>query len=273
MVIRHEDLVGTYEQKRALVAQFNLTDDDFFSVVMENKAASEYLLTALLGKPIKVIDNKTQYSIRNIENHSIVLDLLVEDEEHNVFDVEIQTSNEKNHERRMRYYRAAIDWSYLEKGRDYSELPELYMIFISEFDAFKQNRNHYEVKQLVGDAPYDDGVHCLFFNTEVDDGTGLSKLLQYLKHSDADNNSFGALSEAVRYHKANTKGVDIMCEAVREYAKGYAADQRNEGRLEGKIEAIKNMLKENIPLETALKYAEIDKATYEEHTKADISTL
>lgn len=95
----------------------------------------------------------------------------------------------------------------------------------------------------------------------------MSKLLQYLKHSDAENDSFGALSEAVRYHKANTKGVDIMCEAVREYAKEYAAGQRNEGKIEGKIETVKNMLKENISLEIALKCADIDRATYEKHAK------
>lgn len=99
----------------------------------------------------------------------------------------------------------------------------------------------------------------------------MSKLLQYLKHSDAENDSFGALSEAVRYHKANTKGVDIMCEAVREYAKEiakeYAADQRNEGKIEGKIETVRNMLKDNVPLEIALKYTEIDRETYEKHAK------
>lgn len=146
MVIKHEDLVGTYEQKRSMVEQFNLMDDTFFSVVMENKEACEYLLSALLGKTIRVVKNKTQYSIRNAESHSVILDLLVEDEDHNVFDVEIQTTDEKNHERRMRYYRAAIDWSYLQKGMNYSELPEVYVIFISNFDEFGQGKNNYEVK-------------------------------------------------------------------------------------------------------------------------------
>ena len=88
MVIRHEDLVGTFEQKKALVAQFNLMSDTFFSVVMEHNDAAEYLLTQLLGKPVRIIENKTQYSIRNIESHSIVLDALIEDEEHNIYDVE-----------------------------------------------------------------------------------------------------------------------------------------------------------------------------------------
>ena len=86
-VIRHEDLVGSFEQKKALAAQFNLMDDTFFSVVMEHNDAAEYLLTQLLDKPVKVVENKTQYSIRNVESHSIVLDTLVEDEDHNLYDV------------------------------------------------------------------------------------------------------------------------------------------------------------------------------------------
>lgn len=55
MAIRHEDLVGTFEQKKSVVAQFNLMDDTFFSVVMEHNDAAEYLLTQLMGKPIKII--------------------------------------------------------------------------------------------------------------------------------------------------------------------------------------------------------------------------
>ena len=143
MVIRHEDLIGSFEQKKALVAQFNLMDDTFFSVVMEHNDAAEYLLTQLLGKPVKIIENKTQYSIRNIESHSIVLDALVEDEDHNLYDVEVQVGDKKNHERRIRYHQTAIDWSYLEKSQDFKKLPELYMIFISDFDPFDMKKVHY----------------------------------------------------------------------------------------------------------------------------------
>ena len=273
MVIRHEDLVGTYEQKRALVSQFNLMDDTFFYVVLENKAACEYLLTVLLGKPIRVIENKTQYSIRNIENHSIVLDALVEDDEHNIYDVEVQVGDNKDHERRIRYYRTAIDWSYLEKGRDYKLLPELYMIFISSFDPFDLNKTHYEVEHSVKgyEKPYDDGVHILYYNTAADDGSKLAELLQYLKKSDAGCDKFGALSQAVNYHKVINEGVDGMCKAVEEYAKKYGETQRLEGKIEGKIEgkvdAVRNMLKKNIPFETALECAEIDKQTYEKYVR------
>ena len=150
---------------------------------MEHNDAAEYLLTHLLGKSVRIIENKTQYSIRNIENHSIVLDALIEDEEHNIYDVEVQIGDKKNHERRIRYYRTAIDWSYLEKGKDYSDLPELYMIFISDFDPFQMSKVHYEIAQYIEgtDRKYDSGVHIHYFNTAVADGTFLSDLLRYLK--------------------------------------------------------------------------------------------
>ncbi len=261
MVIRDEDLLGTFEQKKALVAQFNLMDDTFFSVVMEHNDAAEYLLSQLLGKNIRIIENKTQYSIRNAESHSIVLDALVEDEEHNIYDVEVQVGDKKNHERRIRYYRTAIDWSYLEKGMDYSELPKVYMIFISDFDPFEMNKVHYEVAQCIKgtDRSYDSGVHIHYFNTKVKDETFLSELMQYLADSAPGNKHFGALSQQVNYHKVQNEGVCFMCKAVEEYAVTKM--------IKGKAETVKNMLKENIPLEVALKCAGLDKATYEKYSR------
>ena len=259
MVIKREDLIGTYEQKRALVSQFNLMDDTFFSVVMRNRAACEYLLSALMNKNVSVIEHKTQYSIRNIESHSVVLDALVEDSEHNLYNVEVQKEDEGNHERRMRYNQTAVDWTYLEKSVNYSKLPELYMIFISEFDTFKLGRNNYSLSLYIDgtDTKCDDGIHRLYFNTAVDDGTDLSRLLQYMANSSADNSGFGALSQAVKHHKIINEGVDSMCKAVEEYA--------NSCKLEGKLESIKNMLKDGLPLEKALKYTGLDEATYKEH--------
>lgn len=269
--IAREDLIGTFEQKRKIVEQFNLMDDTFFAVVLEDKEACEYLLTALMKKPIKLIENKTQYSIRNVENHSIVLDALAEDIDHNLFDVEIQVDDKNNHERRLRYYRTAIDWSYLEKGVDYKKMPELYMIFISDFDPFERNRNNYEIVQYVKDCdlPYDDGVHRLYFNTAVRDDTELSKLLQYLANSDAANKSFGALSKAVAYHKNSSEGVGVMCKMVEEYAKGQAEKAEIKGKIEGKIEAVENMMSNGLELDYALKLIKLDKETYSKYKKLE----
>lgn len=261
--IKYEDLIGTYEQKRAVVAQFNLMDDIFFSVVMEHNDAAEYLLSHLLNKNIKVIENKTQYSIRNTERHSIVLDALIQDDSGKLYNVEIQIGDKGNHEKRIRYYHTAIDWSVLKKGKDYTELPDLYMIFISDFDPFEKNKVHYEVAHYIKDTglEYDNGIHIHYFNTAVEDGTFLSELLQYLKNSDPNNNKFGALSQQVVNHKIKNEGVDSMCKMVEDFRE----EGKIEGRIEGKIETIKNLLKKKIPLETALECAQIDRETYEKY--------
>ena len=103
----------------------------------------------------------------------------------------------------------------------------------------------------------DDGIHRLYFNTAVDDVTDLSELLQYIADSRAENTDFGALSQAVKHHKIVNEGVDSMCKAVEDYANGR--------KLEGKLETIKNMLKDRLSLEKALKYTGIDETTYKEH--------
>lgn len=267
MAIRHEDLVGTFEQKKSVVAQFNLMDDTFFSVVMEHNDAAEYLLTQLMGKPVKIIENKTQYSIRNAEMHSIVLDALVEDEEHNLYNVEVQVGDKNNHERRLRYYGTAIDWSYLEKGKDYSELPELYMIFISDFDPFEMNKVQYEIVQYVKgtEIEYDNGIHIHYFNTKVDDGTFLAELLQYMKNSDPHNDKFGALSRQVGYHKYRNEEAGTMCKLIDDYTK----EQVELGKLEQAVEFVKNLLKKNVPIETALECAQIDKTTFEKYSERE----
>ena len=129
MRITDETLMGTFEQKRELVRSFTMFDDDFFAVVMEDKAAAQEVLRVLTGiEDLTVLDVKTQYSIRNFDTHSVVLDALAEDSEHRVYNMELQVSDRDDHQKRMRYYQANIDISYLDKGKNYEELPEVYLI-------------------------------------------------------------------------------------------------------------------------------------------------
>lgn len=259
MVIDHESLIGTFEQQKKLVSQFNLMDDDFFSVVMTNKEACQFVIRTLTGiEDLTVIDVKTQYSIRNLGGHSVILDCYAEDSNHKIHNIEIQVKNNDNQPKRVRYYRTAIDFSIMEKGCSYEELPDVYMIFISAFDMFGLGRNHYEGEKRLKNSDYiiDDGVHELYFNTAVDDGTPLSELLQYFKKSDPNNNNFGALSEAVRYQKETAEGVGHMCQAVERYG-----DEREK---QGVVEVAKSLLKDGM---TPEKVAQITKLALEEVEK------
>ena len=72
--------MDSYEERRNKVRRFQLTSDIFFCKVLEDKEACQEVIRILLGHPSLVVkDVKTQYSIRNIENRSVVLDVLAED--------------------------------------------------------------------------------------------------------------------------------------------------------------------------------------------------
>lgn len=261
MEIRHESLIGTFEEKKALVDKFNLMDDDFFSVVMRDKKACSYTLSKLLEKDLTVIEVNTQYAVRNIEGHSVILDALAEDTEHKMYNIEIQVKNDDYHPKRVRYYQASLDTLLLEKSSNYKELPELYLIFISAKDWIKGGRCKYTVKRILAETEQelDNGVHELYFNAAVNDNSFLSELLSYFKNSSADNNNFGELSRAVYYHKRISEGVDSMCQAVKDYG-----DKREiQGKIEGKLEIVKKLISRGTPLDDALEIAEIDKETFE----------
>ena len=84
--ITDETLMGTFEENRELVHSFTMFDDNFFSVVMEDEACCEEALRILTGiRDLMVIEVKTQYSIRNLGTHSVVLDILAEDSAHQVY--------------------------------------------------------------------------------------------------------------------------------------------------------------------------------------------
>lgn len=273
MKIEHSSLIGTFEQKKAQVAKFNLMHDDFFAIVMKDKQVCEYVLEILLGRQLKALSVQTQYALRNLPGHSVVLDVLAEDEEHKLYNVEIQVADNDNHLKRVRFYQSAVDWSILQKGRKYDELPDLYLLYISRFDMFKLNKACYEIKRMIKGTGIeaDNGVHEMYFNTQADDGTKLSEMLKYFRESDPSNDNFGALSEAVNYYKNDEKGVAAMCQAVRDYGDEREAIGRSEGkaegRIEGKIKTVKNLLAMNMPLETALKAAELDEKTYREYAE------
>ena len=260
MKIEHESLIGTYEQKKAQVQGFNLMHDNFFAVVMQHKEAIEVVLRILLQKKtLKVKEVRIQYAMRNIVGHSATLDVLAEDDTGKLYNVEVQVKNDDNYQKRVRYYQANMDISFLNKGKHYKELPELYLIFISTFDIFGKNEVCYEIQRVLKghNEAVENGVHELYFNTKAKDDTEISKLLQYFKRTNAGNEDFGALSNTVNYYKDTEEGVSHMCDEVKKYGDERAAEAEERGKALGKaserVQMITTVMKNtNSSLEQAL---------------------
>ena len=151
--MKEKAVLETYEEKRELVQEFNLTSDLFASKVFEDVGASQELCRLLLLDQSVVLRNvRTQYVIRNLETHSMELDILAERDNGDVVGSEIQMYTETAPFKRTRYYLSGIDMSILEKGKDYDELPAVTMVYITKKDVVAGGgKGSYLVERKVDD--------------------------------------------------------------------------------------------------------------------------
>ncbi len=108
----------------------------FCKVVTTNPELCRHMLELILGKKIKRVDIKASEKVMDVTAgaKSIRLDVYLDDDAGTVYDLEMQTSGNKNLPRRMRYYQGVIDLNLIEKGDDYDQLPESILVFICTFD-------------------------------------------------------------------------------------------------------------------------------------------
>ena len=218
---------------------FTLLSDVFLSVALRDQAACQHVLRLLTGKEdLTVREVRTQYRISKLLSHDAILDVLAEDEKKQLYNLEIQRRDTVDHFRRTRFYGAMIDSEYLEKGKEYRELAEVYIFYISETDIRKAGRTVYPVRKYsdADDTEYDDGLHVIYVNAEVDDGSETAALMRYFKTSDPDDNSQGALSERVHFLKCEEEGIKIMCGITEEIYEIGKKEGREEGLRLGRTE-------------------------------------
>lgn len=265
MKIRHEDLIGSFEQKKNLVMQFSLFQDIFFSAVMKNKDAAEYVLRLCTGIPdLTIVSSDIQKSLRNLFGKSAVLDFIAQDSNGKVYNIEVQNTDDEEYfgPRRARYYQSIMDASLVPKGLTYNELPEMYIIFITPFNPLKNKGHHkmmYAKHSTLDDEEWDNGVHEIYLNAEVKEESQLSEMLQYFRTADPEDRRFGALSETVREQKGVKEEIVNMCKAVEDYAK--------ERELITKAEIVNNLLKKGFTLSEALESASIDEENYRRYSE------
>ncbi|UTC90443.1 Rpn family recombination-promoting nuclease/putative transposase [Treponema denticola] len=166
-----------------------LQDDFMFCKVMQNpdlcKKLIEMILTDTIGKIAYI---SIQHNINTYEQaKSVRFDVLVQTENGKFYDVEMQVSNEKNIPKRMRFYQAAIDISFLDKGNFYNDLNDSFIIFICLFDVLGKNRSIYTFENICledKNISLQDGTKKVIINAEAFKDTKnkeLKEFLEYLK--------------------------------------------------------------------------------------------
>ncbi len=245
-----ESILAARDRRVTEARKFNLLSNVFMSVALDDKDACEYVLKILTGiKDLKVKEIRSQYRISKIHSHDAILDILAEDSTGQLYNLEIQRSETIDHARRTRFYGAMIDSEYLEKGKTYGELPDVYIIYISETDLWKAGYTVYPVKKYFENTAlnYVDGQYISYVNAEVDDGSETAKLMKYFKTADPNDMTHGELSKRVHYLKCEEGGYEEMCEVSEKIYREGIEDGRisglKEGRKEGWLESQKETAK------------------------------
>ncbi|MGM9582988.1 MAG: PD-(D/E)XK nuclease family transposase, partial [Phascolarctobacterium sp.] len=226
-----DSLIANIEELIKQIQTMNLFDDIFTSVVFKDEGACLHLVRQLMQNPsLNIIDFRTQDDIPMLISKSPRLDITAEDEKGTIYEIEIQRLEEPAPARRVRYYSSVMDSELLRKGVSYDKLPEVYLFYISKEDIWHRGQTLYEVHQSLSigneSMPYDNGLHTIYVNAEIDDGSDIAKLMQYLKTAKAGDVSQGALSDHVNYLKSHKGGRAKMGEFERYFTEQGEVKER-----------------------------------------------
>lgn len=132
------------------LARLRLLDDDFMTKVFEDKECAEILLQIILDrKDLKVLRVQVQYTVKNLQGRSVRLDILAVDETGKIYDIEIQRDDKGAGTKRARYNSSMLDANITEPGEEFEKLPETYVIFITENDAFGWTLLIYHIDRTI----------------------------------------------------------------------------------------------------------------------------
>lgn len=228
-----------YAEYREKLQQMRLMDDTFMTAVFEDKECAEILIRIILERDdIFVKEITTQKTIPNFIGHSVRLDMKIEDSDHVLYDVEIQRSKEGADPKRARHNSGALDANSLPAGKDYSEMPDTYVIFITESDIFEAGLPLYHIERMILELgkSFNDGEHIIYVNSTIQDDTQLGRLMHDFYCVNSEDILNETLRKRVQYFKSDQKGVDHMCEIMEQIADENREIGRAEGRVEGRAE-------------------------------------
>ena len=227
-----------YRQRIKELKELNLTSDLLSSVVFEDIAAIQDVLRILTGIcDLKILRVEPQRSFRNLYGRSSVLDIWAEDSHGSQYNMEIQIAENEDHLKRSRFIQSRIDSRSLGSGVGYDELPDLYLIFITQKDFLNVRTGITRIVRMIKgtDRQAENGVHEIYANLEYPaEDEEVTRLLQFIgdtNNPEIPRDGFQNLSERVEYLKNETGGARGMCELMeREWNNG-----REEGRKEGEL--------------------------------------
>ncbi|MBO4914379.1 MAG: hypothetical protein J5449_04155 [Oscillospiraceae bacterium] len=214
-----------HEEDLQRIRGFRLIDDDFMTVCFaDNIECTELLLRIVMDKPDLIVRRvQTQKLMKNLQGRSVCLDIDAVDSENKEYDVEVQRADAGASPRRARFHSSLLDANVPEVGKNFENLPETCVIFITEHDVLNGNQPLYVIDRCIKGLgkPFNDGAHIIYVNGEDrNSATDLGLLMHDFFCVDPKDMHYKELADRANYFKNSEEGVTAMCKAME--------DMRNE---------------------------------------------
>ena len=223
--------------------ELRFSDDFMFWKIMETKPhLCKELLELVLGHKVGDLVNVNGQSPVEItaKGRGVRFDIYAEDDENAIYDVEMQNINKGHLPKRMRYAQAIIDLNQLERGSTFDELNQSIIIYICNFEMYKDGRHYYRFKNIDHEDPtlsLEDGRDIIILATQgtADDvSEEMKSFLNYVgggaPDSDFTKELEGAVTEAREHKKWRLEYMTFLEICEEEYKRGREDERANTKR-------------------------------------------
>ena len=227
-----------------MIKNLRLIDDIFFSVFFDNNVKdTEYVLRIILDKPdLKVLEVQPQKTLENLFGRSVRFDVFATDDEGKLYNVEVQRADAGALPTRARYNSAMLDYHTAKKREKFSELPDTFVIFITENDVLKGGEPIYHIDRVIKETGtnFNDGTHIIYVNGSYKGNirNALVDLIHDFFCTNPADMRHKQLAERAHFEKTNRGEMEKLG--------NFSDELEQRGELKGRREGEKKSLLENI---------------------------
>ena len=224
--------------------ELTIMDSWMFGAVMLEPDNCRRLLELALDMEIDHVEVMPEKSlVYNPQYKGVRLDVYAKDDQNTCFNVEMQVQKTPVPQR-SRYYHSQIDMELLQSGKSYEDLPESYVIFITNYDPFDLGKYRYSFRQECREEPgfeLGDGSYTIILNNRGNNPeevpAELVAFLEYTKEApegseeESEDNFVRDIQRTIQKIKASREmgGLYMTFQEM-------LSEEREEGRKEGQLD-------------------------------------
>ena len=235
--------------------ELTITDNFVFGSVMQNEHICKELIEAVLGEPIErvAVHHSEHGVLPRLTGRGVRLDVYLRGQDGVAYDVEMQNAPEAGFERRLGYYRSALDVDAQGRGVDYEGMCDIIVIFFARFDPFDKGFRRYdcETRVLQANQRLNDGARIVVLNSKGTKGEVEGRVEAFLRYMEDAKMIGDSLTREVDAEVQRLRMSDDWYDAymryqlhVEEEAAKARRKAREEGLAEGRAEGLEQGLAE-----------------------------